>query len=86
MAGAVIRIRVREGVIRIRVPEARVRPVIRVTAPHNQRLPFSYLPTGPRLSTFFRKCFPGGPDFLFFQGTYLVTKVRYPLPKKQDII
>lgn len=48
MAGADVRVRVRPGVIRVRIAEAGIRPVIRVTTPEAEGSPFPFLPTGHR--------------------------------------
>ena len=69
MAGTDVRVRVRPGVIRIRIAEAGIRPVISVTTPQAQ-LPYplsTYRPEslsrpfpGPTEG-------PGGPDFFGLQ-------------------
>ena len=80
MARADVRVRVRPGVIRVRITDTRIRAVIRVTAPQHQPpfLPSTYWP--PSLDQRGSGRTPGGQIFSI-QRTLCITNVRTAFPK-----
>ena len=92
MAGADVRVRVRPGVIRVRIAEAGIRPVIRVTTPEAEGSPFPFLPTGAEPLSRPLRGPRGAPSdrilSLDYKSRFVKelssTNVRTCRPKKQD--
>ena len=66
LASPDVRVRVREGVVRVRITETGIRPVIRIPTPQQELIPF-YLPSTPVGSRSVIRCRRG--ERVLFQKT-----------------